>query len=100
MSNVLGWLGELGEEIPGWSVILVTATLIMLVIGGRVLNIVDTTTAGVEGVVGGVLELPDYGYRELVRGLWASLTGVFAALTVVFGVAKMVTAFIKTGEED
>jgi len=104
VSSVTEWFKDLGDEIPGWTVVVVVMMLILLAVGGRILNIVDTTATGVESVVGNAVKnytaLPNYGYRELVRGVWATLTGILASATAVFAVAKMVSAFVKTGEEE
>jgi len=98
-------LVELGERVPGWTVVLLALVLVSLLVGGRVLDIVETTARGVEGRVGSELgqfgvELPEYGYRSIARGVWAAVTSLVGVMVVVLAVAKMSTAIVRVGEEE
>jgi hypothetical protein len=103
-------LSEASESIPGWTVIVLTAILATLLIAGRFLDILDTTTAGIEARVRGVVVnpetnetlgvyMPDYGYRALARGVWATITVLLGIVVTLFWVGKVVNALRRTGEE-
>jgi len=100
----LSWLEQLGQEVPAWTVVLLTLIAVAMIVGGRILDLVETTATGVEAKTGDVVSelggrMPDYRYKELARGVWAALTTVFTALATLLWVAKAVNAFIKRGEE-
>jgi hypothetical protein len=101
-----------GESVPGWTLIALLLALVALLIGGRLLDLTETVAKGVEKAVrnatvevnGTTVSLgdymPDYGYRDLVRALWATLTSLVAGALTLFAVSKVVTAIVKRGEVD
>jgi hypothetical protein len=106
--SLLRLLSDIGESVPGWTVVALVGILIALMIGGRVLDMLETTTAGVESKVRSVNVsgvgalgdyMPDYGYRALARGVWAAVTGALAMLVTLFWVGKAVNALRRGGEE-
>ena len=108
LSRLGGLVLDVGRTVPGWTVLMLLFIVILLLIGGRLLDLVDTTVHGVEERVGEVpiggnetlgMYMPSYGYRELARSVWATVTSLTAVLLVLLVVAKVVNAFIKRGEE-
>jgi hypothetical protein len=106
--SLLKSLSNVGESVPGWTVVALTGLLVVLMIGGRVLDMLETTIAGVESKVRSVNVsesetlgdyMPDYGYRALARGVWATVTGALAILVTLFWVGKAVNALRRVGEE-
>jgi hypothetical protein len=108
--SLLEQLSEASESIPGWTVIVLTAILATLLIAGRFLDMLDTVTTGIEARVRGVVVnpetnetlgdyMPDYGYRALARGVWATVTVLLGVVVTLFWVGKVVNALRRTGEE-
>jgi hypothetical protein len=106
--SLLKLLSEVGESVPGWTVVALAGLLVVLMIGGRVLDMLETTTAGVESKVRSVNVsggetlgdyMPDYGYRALARGVWATVTSIVAMLVTLFWISKAVNALRRGGEE-
>jgi choline-glycine betaine transporter len=88
------------SEIPGWTVVLMFALLVILLIGGRILDIMDMTTSGVENMVQnqGGFSLPNFGYRDIARFVWQAFTYLFAILFTVVVAVKISNALRHTGE--
>jgi len=108
--SFLEQLSDVSESIPGWTVIVLTAILATLLIAGRVLDMLDTMTTGVEARMRGVVVnpetnqtlgdyMPDYGYRALARGVWATVTVLLGAAVTLLWVGKVVNALRRAGEE-
>jgi hypothetical protein len=108
--SLLEQLSDVSESIPGWTVVVLTAILVTLLIAGRVLDMLDTMTTGVEARMRGVVVnpetnqtlgdyMPDYGYRALARGVWATVTVLLGAAVTLLWVGKVVNALRRTGEE-
>ena len=99
-------LADISETMPGWTVLLLTALLITLLIGGRILDIIDTVTVGVEArinqtEIGGKTlgnYTVDYGHRQIARGVWATVTSILAIVVTLFWVGKAVNALKRGGE--
>jgi hypothetical protein len=103
---------SIGESVPGWTLIALLLVLVALLIGGRLLDLADTVAKGVEKSVrnatvevnGSTVSLgdymPDYGYRNLVRALWATLTSLVTGALTLLAVSRIVTAIVKRGEVD
>jgi len=100
---------EIGRTVPGWTVLTLLLIIVILMIGGRALDLLETTTHGVEEKIGQIPVdtnnitlkqlMPEYGYKTLARTLWITITTLTATLLVILAVAKIVGAFIKRGEE-
>jgi len=108
--SILESLLDIGESIPGWTVIVLTGILVALLIGGRILDIMDTTVTGVESKIRNVTVdvennntlgafMPDYGYKTLARGVWATITSILAIVVTLFWISKAVNALRRGGEE-
>jgi hypothetical protein len=107
--SLLESLLDIGESVPGWTVIVLTGILIALLIGGRILDIMDTTVTGVESKIRNVTVdventtlgafMPDYGYKTLARGVWATVTSILAIVVTLFWISKAVNALRRGGEE-
>ena len=108
MSSVLDALSSIGGKIPGWTPILFLALFIVLLVMGRVLDLLDTTTAGVEKQMSNVTvnDIPfinyaiDFGYRSYARTVWGIIVSVFGAMFAISAIAVMVNAFKSPGWED
>jgi hypothetical protein len=108
VSSVLDALSSIGGRIPGWTPILFLALFIVLLVSGRLLDILDTTTAGVENQMANVNTtdgIPllnytvDYGYRSYARTVWGIIVSVFGSMFVISAIAVMVNAFRSPGWE-
>jgi hypothetical protein len=107
--SLLESLLDIGESVPGWTVVVLTGILIALLIGGRILDIMDTTVTGVESKIRNVTVdvenntlgafMPDYGYKTLARGVWATVTSILAIVVTLFWISKAVNALRRGGEE-
>jgi hypothetical protein len=107
--SLLESLLDIGESVPGWTVIVLTGILVALLIGGRILDIMDTTVTGVESKIRNVTVdvenntlgafMPDYGYKTLARGVWATVTSILAIVVTLFWISKAVNALRRGGEE-
>jgi len=88
------------NEIPGWTVVMMFALLVILLIGGRILDILETTTTGVENMVQneGGIPLPSLGYRDIARFVWQSFTYLFGALFIIIVAVKISNALRHAGE--
>lgn len=88
------------SNIPGWTVVLMFALLVILLIGGRILDILETTTTGVESMVQeqGGIPLPSLGYRDIARFVWQAFTYLFGALFVIIVAVKISNALRHAGE--
>jgi hypothetical protein len=105
-------LVSIGESVPGWTLLALLLALVALLIGGRLLDLTETVARGVEKTVrnttvvvnGSTVSLGDYmldyGYRDLARAVWATLTSLVAGALTLFAVSKVVTAIVKRGEVD
>jgi len=82
------------EEMPGWTVVALFFMLVVLIIGGRILDIYETTTAGVEKMIDEHTDivLPRLGYRDVARFVWESFTYLFTALFSVIVAVKVSSA--------
>jgi len=108
VSSVLDALSSIGGRIPGWTPILFLALFIVLLVTGRFLDMLDTTTAGVEKQMSNVTVngVPftnytvDYGYRSYARAVWSTIVTIFGSLFVVSAIAVMANAFRSPGWED
>ena len=108
MSKVLDALSSIGGRIPGWTPILFLVLFIVLLVAGRLLDLLDTTTAGVENQMSNVTvdDVPfinytiDYEYRSYARAVWGVIVSVFGSMFVISAVAVMVNAFRSPGWED
>jgi hypothetical protein len=107
--SLLESLLDIGESVPGWTVVVLTGILVALLIGGRILDIMDTTVTGVESKIRNVTVdvenntlgafMPDYGYKTLARGVWATVTSILAIVVTLFWISKAVNALRRGGEE-
>jgi len=52
VSTILSSLSSIGGRIPGWTPIVFLGLFIVLLLMGRFLDLLDTSTAGVEKAVG------------------------------------------------
>jgi hypothetical protein len=88
------------NEIPGWTVVLMFALLVILLIGGRILDILETTTTGVENMVQsqGGIPLPSLGYRDIARFVWQAFTYLFGSLFIIIVAVKISNALRHAGE--
>ncbi|MCC5989901.1 MAG: hypothetical protein LM558_00125 [Thermosphaera sp.] len=88
------------NSIPGWTVVLMFIALVILLIGGRILDILDITTSGVENMVQeqAGIPLPSLGYRDIARFVWQAFTYLFATLFVVVVAVKVSNALRHAGE--
>jgi hypothetical protein len=112
LSSVAERLVSIGESVPGWTLIALLLALVTLLIGGRILDLTETVARGVETAVRNATVvvnestvslgdyMPDYGYRDLARAAWATLTSLLAGALTLFAVSKVVTAIVKRGEVD
>jgi len=89
------------NDIPGWTVVLMFALLVILLIGGKFLDILETTTTGVENMVQnqGEIPLPSLGYRDIARFVWQAFTYLFEALFIIIVVVKISNALRHVGED-
>jgi hypothetical protein len=88
------------NSIPGWTVVLMFALLVILLIGGRILDILDMTTSNVENMVQdqGGIPLPSLGYRDIARFVWQAFTYLFGALFIIIVAVKISNALRHAGE--
>jgi hypothetical protein len=88
------------NSIPGWTVVLMFALLVMLLIGGRILDILDMTTSNVESMVQdqGGIPLPSLGYRDIARFVWQAFTYLFGTLFIIIVAVKISNALRHAGE--
>jgi len=108
VSSVLDALSSIGGKIPGWTPILFLALFIVLLVMGRFLDMLDTTTAGVEKQMSSVTVngVPftnytvDYGYRSYARAVWSTIVTILGSLFVISAIAVMANAFKSPGWED
>ena len=83
------------------------AIFIVLLVMGRLLDLLDTTTAGVENQMSNVTvnDIPfinytvDYGYKSYARTVWGIIVSVFGSMFVISAIAVMVNAFRSPGWE-
>jgi len=107
VSSILDALSSIGGRIPGWTPILFLAIFIVLLVMGRLLDLLDTTTAGVENQMSNVTvnDIPfinytiDFGYRSYARTVWGIIVSVFGSMFVISAIAVMVNAFRSPGWE-
>jgi hypothetical protein len=108
--SLLERLSDVSESIPGWTVVLLTVILATLLIAGRVLDILGTVTESVEVKMRNVTVnpetgetlgsfMPDYGYKAIARGVWATVTVLLGAAVTLLWVGKVVNALRRAGEE-
>jgi uncharacterized membrane protein len=107
VSSVLDTLSSIGGRIPGWTPIVFLGLFIVLLLMGRFLNLLDTSTAGVEKAVGDAevngttlrSYFIDYGYRSYARAVWSIIVTIFGSLFVISAIAVMANAFKSPGWE-
>ena len=95
------------EAVPGHVALLLALILVIVLISGRLLDIMDTASRGIEKNITMVFDslnaTPRGDYGEMGRGIayttWRAILWILSFLVVLVLVGKMVNAIIKTGEE-
>ncbi len=99
--SLLEHVSDISEHVPGWTVIVLTITLIAMLLGGRILDIMDTVSHGVEKHVNQTIGeyMVNYDYRQLARNVWSAVAGVLVIVVILFWIGKAVNALRRGGEE-